>query len=133
MLTFGEADPNDAVADFLVKAPNPDSTQVASFLQQFDPDERIAIAQALVAKGVSQSAVSSALAYLDARGSWIANARLIKGALTLAAASALAFHGYRRNAAKHPLAWSFGWFGVGLLFPVFSTVIALAQGFGKAK
>lgn len=41
-----------------------------------------------------------------------------------------AFHGYRRNQS---VGWAIGWALAGGFFPLITTGIALAQGFGKKK
>ena len=44
--------------------------------------------------------------------------------------AASAYHGYRRN---NSLGWALWWGFMGSLFPIFTPVIAVAQGYGKRK
>jgi hypothetical protein len=50
------------------------------------------------------------------------------GALSLLSAAASGYHGYKRNES---VGWGFAWFTLGGMFPIFTPVIAVAQGFGK--
>jgi len=50
------------------------------------------------------------------------------GALSLLSAAASGYHGYKRNQS---IGWGFVWFALGGMFPVFTPVIAVAQGYGK--
>lgn len=50
------------------------------------------------------------------------------GSTVIAAAGA--FHGYRRTQS---VLWALAWFGAGYTFPVITSAIAAAQGFGKKK
>ena len=51
-------------------------------------------------------------------------------ALSWAAIAAGAYHGYRRNKS---VGWAIGWALAGSFFPLITTGIAVAQGFGKRK
>lgn len=48
----------------------------------------------------------------------------------LAVTGAMAYHGYRRNRS---VGWAFGWAIFGNMFPIISSAVALAQGFGQRK
>lgn len=50
--------------------------------------------------------------------------------LRTASFAASTYHGYKRNKS---IGWAIWWGAMGALFPVVTPVIALAQGFGKAK
>lgn len=64
------------------------------------------------------------------RVNWGALWPKIAGTLALASAAASGYHGYKRNES---IGWALAWFGLGILFPVVTPVIAVAQGFGKKK
>lgn len=119
---------------FLLATPRPSSSEVASYLSTFSGESRYVEAQALIGRGVPSMTVSSALAYLNSRAKaqtfWIENKATILGALAVASAAASAYHGTRRNKS---IWWGAVWFGLGLTFPVFTPVVALAQGYGKPR
>lgn len=120
-----------AIEEFLLRSPGPDSTAVAEFLRVFpDGPARAEAAQGLLAKGVPAQRVSAALNWLSASSGWAGNKATIYGVLTIASSAASAFHGYRRN---NSIGWGIGWGILGILFPVITPAIALAQGFGKRK
>lgn len=50
--------------------------------------------------------------------------------LTTVGAGLGAYHGYKRT---NSLGWALGWAALGALFPVVTTAVALAQGFGKKE
>jgi len=54
----------------------------------------------------------------------------IYGVLATASMAACAYHGYKRN---NSIGWALGWGFLGVLFPVITPVIAVAQGFAKPK
>lgn len=121
----------DVTADvdgFLLRSKNPSSSQIAEFLKPYSAEQRNEAARTLLAKGVSQTAVSGALVWLDAAGrmKWGA----IWGVAATASMAASAFHGYRRNQS---IGWALWWAFMGATFPVITPVIAVAQGFGKRK
>jgi hypothetical protein len=60
---------------------------------------------------------------------WTPAARVIAGGIALAGAGAGAFHGYRRN--RGSIGWALAWAALGGLFPLVTTGVAIAQGFGK--
>lgn len=120
---------DQAIDGFLLASPQPSSSDVASFLKTFAPgDDRNIVAHELIAKGVAPDTIASAMRFLNTSGSIPGS--YIRGLLTVASASASAFHGYRRNQS---VGWGIWWFASGLLFPIFTPVIAVAQGFGKRK
>lgn len=125
------ADLDAAITEFLLRSPSPDSTAIVEFLQIYpEGADRSAAAQALLAKGVPPQRVSAALNWLDARSGWAGNRSMIMGMLTVASSAASAFHGYRRN---NSIGWGILWGLSGMIFPVLTPAIALAQGFGKRK
>ena len=116
------------ISGFLLRSPKPSSTDVANFLQLYRGADRDAAAHKLIAAGVDSGTVGIALSSLDAMSKWNWNA--IGGVLAVASAAVSGYHGYRRN---NSLLWGAIWFGLGGIFPVFTPVVALAQGFGKRK
>ncbi len=58
---------------------------------------------------------------------------LLGGAVVTASAAASAFHGYKRNEDRSdsPALWAAVWFLGGTFLPVFTPVLALAEGFAK--
>lgn len=119
----------DAVSAFLQTTPDPSSSDVASFFQTFpDRGARHAAAQALVTSGVDVNTVAHALTYVNTVDDMPAS--YIRGVLTLAAASTALYHGYRRNDS---LGWGLVWFGSGIIFPLVTSVVSLAQGYGRRK
>lgn len=125
---FGVADPagSSPVDAFLLASPNPDSSQIVTFLKPFTADDRNEMARQLIDRGISPQLVSSALVWLDA-SSRLSSSKIM-GVLTIASAAASAYHGYRRNQS---IGWAAVWFGAGIVFPLFTPVIAVAQGFGR--
>jgi len=131
LLGLGLADDtlDKEIDGFLLAHPKPSAQNVADFLKLYIAgDQRTQVAHALLAKGVTPEAVSGALSWLEASSRW--DFGKWSGYLTLVSAAACGFHGYRRNQS---VMWAAVWFGMGLVFPIFTPVIALAQGFGKRK
>lgn len=119
----------DAEIDgFLLRSPSPSATSVGEFLRLYDGSSRDEVARRLIARGVSSSAVSGALTWLDASSK--INTSKIWGALSVVSGAASAYHGYRRNQS---IGWGVWWFIMGSVFPVITPAIGLAQGFGKRK
>jgi hypothetical protein len=125
-----DASVTDPVTAFLLAHPNPSSTDVANFLKAQPETDRTMLAQQLIAQNVPSATVSAALNWLDTTARWKAAMSTIGGVLAIASAAASGYHGYRRN---NSLVWAGVWFGAGMLFPIFTPVVALAQGFGKRK
>jgi hypothetical protein len=119
-----------AIDGFLLAHPHPSSSEVADFLKAFAPADRSAQAQALIARGVSSRAVSAALTWLEASSRMRSHWPTVMGVLSLASAAASGYHGYRRNAS---IGWAAIWFAMGSIFPVFTPVVAVAQGYGQKK
>jgi hypothetical protein len=114
---------------FLRAGTNPSSTQISEFLKLYDKGEkRDTAARALIAKGASTNAVSSALNFLDTSSGW--NTRKLGGILAIVSAAASGFHGYRRNQS---IPWALWWFIMGRIFPIVTPVLAISQGFARAK
>lgn len=118
------------VDTFLLTYPKPTSGNVADFLSQYPPEERAALAKHLIDEGVPAATISSALSWIDAKRNIRVNWSKIHGVLAITSAAASAYHGYKRNDS---IGWAVWWFFMGSVFPVFTPVIALAQGFGKPK
>lgn len=53
--------------------------------------------------------------------------------LSAASSAASAYHGYRRHAGSHPIAWAGLWGLLGAALPVITPAVAVAQGFGRRK
>lgn len=113
------------VDGLVAKNPNPSQNDIAAFLRLMSSDEQPIAARMLVERGVSPSTVLAAQASIgaDDRNQW-------KNYLTIAAAAGAGFHGYRRN---NSLGWALVWFTFGSLFPIITTVVAAAQGYGVRK
>lgn len=124
----GLGDLPSEIDGFLLRSPRPSSSQVAEFLKLYAGEARNAAARALIAKGVDRAAVANALVWLDAAGrvKWSS----IWGIAATISSAASAFHGYRRNQS---IGWAIWWGIMGGVFPIFTPVVALAQGFGKRK
>lgn len=120
----------DAEIDgFLLRSPNPSSSDVADFLKLYVAGEpRNIAAKALIARGVAASNVSAALTFLNASSTW--SFKKVGGVLAILSAMVSGFHGYRRNRS---VGWGLYWFVAGGIFPVVTPVIAVAQGFAKRK
>lgn len=115
---------------FLLRAPAPSSSDVASFLKLYPSgDDRNTAAQALITRGVDPSTVAAALNFLDTSGSMTKSK--LYGLLSLASAAFSGFHGVRRNHGS--VGWGLWWFAVGGIFPVVTPVIALAQGYAQPQ
>lgn len=137
-MLLGDGDPTAAqavpdkltqeVSGFLLANPTPDPTAVAGFLRLYTGGDRQNAAKALIAAGVDQHAVASALRFLDVSDRW--DFRAVKAVGLLAAASAAAIHGYRRNQS---ISWAAIWFVMGGIFPVFTTALSIGQGWAKRK
>lgn len=127
LLGLGASEPIDG---FLAANPHPSSTDIADFLKAFPPAERGTMAQALIGRGVSASAVAAALKWLETSDKMRGNWPTIAGILSIASGAAGAYHGYRRNQS---IGWGLWWFLMGSIFPIVTPVIALAQGYGKRK
>lgn len=116
------------VDGFLLRTPRPTSTEVAEFLKLYSGADREAVGRGLVAAGVPASTVGASLRWLDTSSKITPS--VVWGVLGLASGALGAYHGYRRNDS---IGWSVVWFGAGMIFPIFTPVLALAQGFGKRK
>jgi hypothetical protein len=125
---MGLGDLTAEVDGLLLRAPNPSSSQLAEFLKLYSGEARNEAARALIAKGVDQKAIASALVWLDAAGR--VNWSLVWGVASTVSMAASAFHGYRRNRS---IGWAIWWGILGGVFPIFTPVVALAQGFGTRK
>lgn len=120
----------DPVTSFLLAHPKPSSTDIANFLKAQPASDQTMLAQQLIAQDVPSATVSAALNWLDTTARWKAAMSKVAGIAAIASAAASGYHGYKRN---NSIVWAGVWFGAGLLFPIFTPVVALAQGFGKRK
>lgn len=129
LLGLGAVGLEAEIDGFLLQSPNPTSTQVAEFLRLYERGaKRNEVAQALIARGVSANAISAALTWLDASGK--INWQKVWSVAAVASAAASGYHGYRRNQS---IGWAAWWFVMGGIFPIFTPIVATAQGFGKKK
>ena len=116
---------------FLAIAPSPSGQQVYDFLKIYKPEERAAVGQALVSRQVSPDTVNMAMAMFGNESWWTQNKGKVYGVLALASMAASAYHGTRRNNGS--VGWGLGWGVLGMLFPVVTPAVAIAQGFGQRK
>ncbi len=127
---LGLGDSGDPIDAFLLTSPDPSATDVANLLKAYGTEDRAAIAQQLIGRGVKAERVSNALKWLEASDRMKGNWPTIAGILSIASAAASGYHGYKRN---NSLGWALWWFFMGSIFPVVTPAIALAQGFGKHR
>lgn len=119
----------EEIDGLLLRSPKPTSSELAEFLKLYVKGAgRDAAARALIARGVDQKAVASALAWLEVSGAF--NWRIVWGIASTVSMAASAFHGYRRNQS---IGWAIWWALMGAAFPVFTPILALAQGYGRRK
>lgn len=125
-VTFmGDATAMTAVDGFLKQSPHPAVSDLTAFFQTMLPTSWPNAASSLVAAGVSSNDVAAALD--NVKGGLMTK---IGGVATLMSAAASGYHGYRRNSSVW---WGLWWFTSGVLFPIVTPVIGLAQGFAKRK
>jgi hypothetical protein len=126
--TIPSASLQSEIDGFLLNTPSPKSADVVSFLKLYRGEDRLCAAQALIARGLNAHMVASALRHLGVTG---AIPTVVCNLLSLAVASAAAYHGVRRHhGSVIGGAW---WFVMGGLFPVLTSVVALGQGYGKPR
>lgn len=115
---------------FLLAHPAPTSGNVSDLLLAYAPEARAGVAQELISRGIDARVISGALSWIETRNKIQINWPKIAGVMALVSASASAYHGYRRNQS---IPWAMWWFLMGSIFPVFTPIIALAQGYGERK
>jgi hypothetical protein len=114
-----------AVVGLLKSSPKPSVAEVGDLFRLTPTAQWSGLANLLVAASVSPVTVKSGIDEATRlKAAWI------KGGLTLASAAVSAFHGARRNDS---VPWGVWWFLMGLTFPIFTPVVALAQGFGRRR
>lgn len=113
------------VEAFVNQTPQPTAEDVKNFLRMVPLTLWEQAVQALVAGGVPLETVQSGV-HIAAQ----AKSTFWKDSLTLGSAIVSGFHGARRNDS---VLWGAWWFLMGTVFPVFTPVVAFAQGFGKRK
>lgn len=119
----------DEIDGLLLRAPKPSVQELADFLKLYVKGPgRDAAGRALIARGVDQAAIVSALAWLDVRDAF--DWKIVWGVASTISMAASAYHGYRRNQS---VGWAIWWALMGAAFPIFVPVLALAQGFGRRK
>lgn len=85
---------------------------------------------ALLASGAPGSFVDMAYSHSKHGGIMGGKYATVWAVLGTASMAASAYHGWKRTGSW---GWTLGWAFMGGLFPVFTPVVALAQGFGKPK
>lgn len=119
----------EEIDGLLLRSPKPSSSEIATFLKLYVKGAgRDAAARALIARGVDQAAVGSALAWLEVSDGF--NWTLIWGIASTLSMAASAYHGYKRNQS---VGWAIWWAIMGTVFPVLTPAIAVAQGFGRRR
>ncbi len=63
-----------------------------------------------------------------AEPTWLTTLRIVLG---ITGGALGTYHGYKRN--RGSIGWAIGWGVLGYIFPIITTVVALAQGYGKPK
>lgn len=95
------------------------------------------LGQVRLAKGMSQAVVGPAPVVVQGPPSspsldpfmWPGIAvGALEGVVLLGSIAASAYHGYKRN---NSTGWAVWWGFMGLLFPIVTPAVAIAQGFGK--
>lgn len=126
-LSGTEIVPVDTLVDgFLDHTPDPTAAQLQGFFSVLTTGERPVAARLLIDRGVDPALVSAAQSALISPA---ARSNLLNY-LTVASAAACGYHGYKRNQS---IWWSAVWFGMGIVLPVITPVVALAQGYGREK
>jgi hypothetical protein len=125
-MTIGTSPAVQSLVDsFLKQFPQPTANDVTTFLKVVPLSMWNITVQGLISAGVPIEVVQA-----GASAASHAKTEFWKDGLTLASAVLSAFHGARRN---NSVVWGAWWFLMGSTFPIFTPVIALAQGFGKRK
>lgn len=127
MIVLGETSVDSATAlvdSFLASNPSPSQADIKAFLALMSGGQRDRAAQVLSTRLSPQLVYAARMSLTETRAAtW-------KTYATVAAAAGAAFHGYRRNQS---LFWGLAWFALGSLFPITTTVVALAQGYGAPR
>lgn len=114
-----------AAAALLKRTPAPSPDDLTSFFKGLPKKDWSTASTLFVSAGVPGEIVRASMyAAVQTEVAWA------KGALTLASAAISGFHGTRRN---NSIFWGAWWFIMGLTFPIFTPVVAFAQGVGKRK
>ena len=142
MLGFGASeDELDAIAKRLKSStegefPSDAVREISAAMSILPSDEQKSLAEKLLALGVPAEVVRASLTSGQAKAvsvfvepKWRKYAPLY-GWLATASVAANTYHGYRRNKS---LPWALWWGLMGAAFPVLSTSVAFAQGFGERK
>lgn len=123
---LGAADQIDTAIDgFLAPSSAPTTADIKAFLAVYPSDQRDAVAQRLIARGVNVLDVNAAL---NPASTWSSSKTW--GVISIFSGAASAFHGYRRNQS---IGWGLAWFVAGSIFPIVIPTIAIAQGYGVRK
>ena len=122
---FQGASPSDAVAALLKRTPAPSPADLTSLFQGLPRGLWSQASTDLVTAGIPGSIIRAAMyTALKTELDWV------KGALVLLSAAASGYHGARRNGS---IFWGAWWFIMGMTFPVFTPVVALAQGYSRKR
>jgi hypothetical protein len=100
-------------------------TSVGNAMALLTKAEAKQLGQILIGKGVDASTVEAGY-----RQAFPTQRSAIYGVIATASAAASAYHGYKRNQS---IGWALWWGFCGGLFPILTPVLAVAQGYGKAK
>jgi hypothetical protein len=121
-------DQEAAIGGFIATTPTPTSAQIVDFLKLYPAEARADVAQGLISAGADATSVTAAMRFLAVSGF---SKSTIYGLLALASAGASGYHGVKRHHGS--IGWGAWWFLMGGVFPIFTPIVAVAQGFGKAK
>lgn len=123
----------EQLADSLSKW-NTSRYEIADAMAVLNPSDRQRLAEMIIARSTEKADdVAWAMSYIESGASSKTALRKYSTAWAIigtASMAASAYHGYRRNRS---VGWAIWWGIWGAVLPVFTPVIAVAQGFGKRK
>ena len=126
---FGDAKTDETVGKLvdglLAKSPSPSPDELAAFLKLLSGEERDAATRILITRGVHPMVITTAQAQ-PREDAWATAKRWAP----IVASATAAIHGYRRNQS---LLWALWWGVWGSLFPLTTSAISVAQGWGQRK
>jgi hypothetical protein len=119
-------DEKEMMAEMLAVADS--QRDMIALLETLNESDRREVAQMAIARGGDAYWIQESLERTAIRSSY--KPTKVWGVLATASMAASAYHGYKRNQS---IGWAVWWGFMGGLFPVFTPVVAVAQGFGKKK
>lgn len=129
LLGFGDTKLDSQVSGlvdgFLAKSPNPSVDELTAFLKLLSGEERDAATRILVTRGVHPMTVSTAMA-APRQAAW----STFRQWAPIVAAAAAGIHGYRRNDS---ILWGLWYFAWASIFPIATSALTIAQGWGVSK